>query len=330
MKFLLKLFYFLLVLITIILLAGIFLPKNAQIRSSITIAAPNDIVFDQVNDFRNWENWSPWLKADTTLVFVYGKQTAGAGASYGWISDKSGNGNQTIEESIPKKSIHTYIDFGDQGDAYGEWSFKESEKITSVIWEFRTTDMSYFERYFMFLFKDKILADLTSGLQNLRKVSEELRLSRVSGVEIKSLEIQPAMAIIDSSDLAGMGQKMAEMFNKLGIYLEKRKLEPTGPPFTIYYSWNPEGLTKFACGLPIEKRTWGWKQYTYLELPEGKVSTITHWGTYGSEKPWKTLDQYLKDNNLKLSGAPWEVYLTDPTTESDTSKWELQVFYPIQ
>lgn len=330
MKFLIKLLYFLLFILAVVLLAGILLPKNAEVRSSINISAPIDIVFDQVNDFRNWESWSPWLKSDSTLVFKYGEQTAGAGASYSWTSEKSGTGNQTMEKCNPKQFLQANIDFGNQGDATGNWSFKESEKSTSVIWEYKFTDMVYFERYFMFLFKDKILSDLNFGLQNLKSVSEELRLSRISDVAIKNLEIQPAMAIIDSSEVDGMGRKMSAMFNKLSKYLEKRKLKPTGPPFTVYYSWNPEGLTKFACGIPIEKRTWGWKQYTYLELPEGQAAVITHWGTYGSEKPWLALDKYLKDNNLQLSGAPWEIYLSDPNTEPDTSKWELQVFYPVQ
>ncbi len=329
MKTLLKLLYFLLTLLIILLLSGIFLPKETHIESSTTIGASMEIVFDQVNDFRNWENWSPWFEADTAMVFVYNDQTAGTGASYKWTSEKSGSGNQTMKESIPGQSIHTYIDFGEQGDANGSWEFEEGEKNIKVTWAFDDSDLGYFERYFMILFKNKIQSDLKKGLQNLKNVSEELRLSRVSGVKILTLELQPAMAVVDSSDVDGMAAKMAEMFDKLNKYLEKRDLVQTGAPFTMYYTWNPEGLTKFACGVPIEKRTWGWKQYIYLELSEGQVALITHWGRYGSEKPWLVLDQYLKENKLQISGAPWEVYLTDPSSEPDTSQWKLEVYYPV-
>ncbi|MBA7582539.1 hypothetical protein ES708_24469 [subsurface metagenome] len=119
------------------------------------------------------------------------------------------------------------------------------------------------------------------------------------------------------------------MFGKLARYLERRKLTPAGAPFTMYYTRNPKGLTKFACGFPIEKKTWGWKEYKYLELPGGHVAMIAHLGVYGSEKPWLTLDAYMKENNLQVAGALWEVYLTDPSSEPDTTKWELQVYYPV-
>lgn len=330
MKVLLKLFYFLLALLIVVLMAGLFLPKESHIESAVTITAPIEIVFDQVYDFRNWENWSPWLDADSTMIFEYGDQTAGIGATYSWTSEHSGSGNQTIKEIIPDKFIHSYIDFGEQGDANSLWKFERGEKSISLRWVFDNTSMGYFERYFMILFKSKIQSDLAKGLQNLKVVSEELRLSRVSDVELISLEAQHTMTIIDSSDLEGMEDKMLEMFNRLNKYLAKRKIVAIGAPFTMYYNWDPDGVNKFACGFPIEKRTWGWKQYAYLELPQGHVATITHWGRYGSEKPWLVIDQYMKDNKLEMIGSPWEVYLSDSSSDTDTSNWELKIYYPIQ
>ncbi|MBN2524628.1 MAG: SRPBCC family protein [Bacteroidales bacterium] len=330
MKALLKLLYFILALVIILLLAGLFLPKDAHIESSATIGASMEIVFDQVNDFKNWEKWSPWLLEDSTMIFEFGDKTAGTGAYCRWTSKKSGSGNQTIKKSIPDKRIDTYIDFGDQGNANSLWKFDNTEKNVRVTWSFESFDMRYMERYFMFLFENSIRKNLARGLQNLKNFCEELRLSRVSDVEILTLEVQPAMVIVDSSNLEDMGEKMSMIYNQLTGYLERRELHPTGAAFTLYYARDPNGLTKFACGFPIEKRTWGWKQYNYLELPGGKVAMITHWGSYGSEKPWIVLDQYLKDHNLQISGEPWEVYLSDPETEPDTSQWMLQVYYPVQ
>jgi hypothetical protein len=34
-------------------------PNDFKITRSATIAAPQNVVFDQVNDFHNWEAWSP-------------------------------------------------------------------------------------------------------------------------------------------------------------------------------------------------------------------------------------------------------------------------------
>ena len=41
-------------------------PSEFRIERSATIAAPAPAVFAQVNDFHNWQAWSPWAKLDPT------------------------------------------------------------------------------------------------------------------------------------------------------------------------------------------------------------------------------------------------------------------------
>jgi hypothetical protein len=39
-------------------------PSEFRVVRSATISAPAPAVFAQVNDFHNWESWSPWAKLD--------------------------------------------------------------------------------------------------------------------------------------------------------------------------------------------------------------------------------------------------------------------------
>ena len=39
-------------------------PSDFRVARSITIAAPPEQVFPQVNELRNWEAWNPWGKLD--------------------------------------------------------------------------------------------------------------------------------------------------------------------------------------------------------------------------------------------------------------------------
>ncbi|MEI9863089.1 MAG: hypothetical protein WDN00_00730 [Limisphaerales bacterium] len=39
-------------------------PDDFRVTRSTTIAAPSAGVFAQVNDFHQWEAWSPWAKMD--------------------------------------------------------------------------------------------------------------------------------------------------------------------------------------------------------------------------------------------------------------------------
>jgi effector-binding domain-containing protein len=331
MKSLLKILYFLLILVILILLAGLFLPRNGHIESEVTIKASPKIVFDQVNTLKNWENWSPWLDADSSMKISYAGPDSGKGATYSWTSEHSGDGKLIITSSEPEKKIEALIDFGVQGKATTTWTFDSAEiKGTHLTWAFDNSDMGYFERYFMILFRKNMLTTFNRGLHRIKNISERLRLDRISDIHVVDLEARPSIGIIDSTSLEKMAAKMADMYSRLSIYLAKRSLQPTGPPFTIYYTWNPKGTSKFACCLPIAERTWGWKDYTFIELPQGKAVEVTHWGKYGTETPYLALDKYLQDNHLKKGSFIWEVYVNDPAAQPDTSKWEMKVFYPVE
>ncbi|MEZ4984128.1 MAG: hypothetical protein R2795_03670 [Saprospiraceae bacterium] len=49
---------------------------------TISINAPQAVVFDAVNELKNWESWSPWQEQDPSTKTVYSETSAGAGAYY--------------------------------------------------------------------------------------------------------------------------------------------------------------------------------------------------------------------------------------------------------
>ncbi len=330
MKALLKILYILLFLVIVILLAGIFLPKTIKIEANKEIDASSEIVFDQVNKLQNWENWSPWLSDELITKLDYNDIPAGKGAGFRWKDKNPDAGSVMIVESKPEQEISMKIDFGEQGNADMLWKFNEEEGHITVRWIFENKDMTYFERYFMFLFKMNIRNDLKQGLVNLKAVCEDLRLSRIAEIGVVELTTQPSMIIIDSASIQDMDAKMKEIYGHLDTYLARRDIAATGNRFAIFFKWNPKGLSTFACGYPIAEKTWGWKEYTYFELPDGKAAVVTHWGCYNSEKPYLAMDDYLKTNDLKQGKFIWEEYLVAPENEPDTSLWEKKIFYPIE
>jgi effector-binding domain-containing protein/ribosome-associated toxin RatA of RatAB toxin-antitoxin module len=330
MKALLKILYLLLLIILFFLLAGIFLPKRSHVEASVYINASPDIVFDQVNTLKNWEKWSPWQNADSTMKLTYFGSPSGVGASYSWISEHSSSGKMSITESTPDKYIQTELDYGTRGKARAPWQFWEKNNGTKVTWALDNQNMGYFERYFIVLFKKNMMNTFSQGLLKLKEVSESIRLDHISDVQEVQLVQRHALIITDSALLQNSGAKMKDMFGRLMNYAQKRNLQTSGVPFTIYYKWGNEGFTTFACGIPISEKTWGSGGYSYIEMPEEKAIMVTHWGNYNSSKPYEALDNYIKNNGIQISGPPWEEYITDPKTEPDTSKWETRIYYPVK
>ncbi len=87
-------------------------PDEYKVTRSIEIAAAPAAVHAQINDFHNWDNWSPWAKLDPAMKTTYSGAPSGPTASYHWIgNDKVGEGRMTILESQPAQSVKIDLDF---------------------------------------------------------------------------------------------------------------------------------------------------------------------------------------------------------------------------
>ena len=75
-----------------------------HVERSLSMNAPPEAAFAQVNDFHAWHAWSPWEKMDPAMKRTFDGAPAGVGAKYAWVGNKDvGEGRMTIEESSPSK-----------------------------------------------------------------------------------------------------------------------------------------------------------------------------------------------------------------------------------
>ena len=89
-----------------------FQPSAYHVVRETRIAAPPDAVFALVNDFHNWDAWSPWAKLDPAMKTTYSGASAGTGAVYEWTGDsKVGAGRMTILESKPYEKVRINLEF---------------------------------------------------------------------------------------------------------------------------------------------------------------------------------------------------------------------------
>ncbi|MBL8218499.1 MAG: SRPBCC family protein [Bryobacterales bacterium] len=95
-------------------LAGVVAMQPAQfevVRKGRVPGSPEK-VFGMVNDFRQWNAWSPWEKLDPAMKRTFSGAASGAGASYGWVGNSDvGEGRMTIEESRPHEHIRIKLEF---------------------------------------------------------------------------------------------------------------------------------------------------------------------------------------------------------------------------
>src|SRR5882672_9560020 len=75
-------------------------PSEFRIARTAMVAAPAPDVFAQVNDFRNWDAWSPWAKLDPAAKGTFEGPASGQGAVFNW----SGNDKFVVEDMTPTES----------------------------------------------------------------------------------------------------------------------------------------------------------------------------------------------------------------------------------
>ena len=112
-------------------------PADFRITRSAIISAPPADVFAQVNDFHNWQSWSPWAKIDPAAKNSYEGPPSGKGAIFKWSGDDHvGEGTMTLLESRPDELIRIKLDFERpfKNSHTAKFTFKPEGKQTMVTW----------------------------------------------------------------------------------------------------------------------------------------------------------------------------------------------------
>jgi len=83
-----------------------------DVERSVTIEAPPARIYDQIANFHNWTNWSPWEDRDPELHRTYSGAESGTGAVYGWSGNrKAGQGRMEITEATAPERVEIDLVF---------------------------------------------------------------------------------------------------------------------------------------------------------------------------------------------------------------------------
>jgi hypothetical protein len=151
-------------------------PSEFRIARSATIAAPAPPLFQQVNDFHNWQHWSPWEGRDPAMKRAFEGAPAGAGAVYRWDGNKEvGTGSMTITESRPSELVRIRLEFLKpfRATSTAEFTFKPQGDGTAVTWSMTGHNNLMAKALHLFLNMDKMVGDdFERGLAQMKQIAE--------------------------------------------------------------------------------------------------------------------------------------------------------------
>jgi hypothetical protein len=152
-------------------------PDDFRITRSTSISAPPAIVFAQVNDFHNWNDWSPWAKMDPVCKNSFTGESSGLDAIFSWDGNKKvGAGRMTITESRPAELIRIKLEFFKPFKATNtaEFTFKPQSDQTFVTWTMSGKNNFMGKLFGLIMNCDKMIGgQFEQGLAAMKTIAEK-------------------------------------------------------------------------------------------------------------------------------------------------------------
>ena len=152
-------------------------PNTLSVRRSIKIAAPPEVIFKHLNDFRRWVAWSPYEKKDLTMKRTLSGAQQGRGALYAWDGNQDiGQGTMEIVESSPPSQVAIRLRFTRpfKGENEVLFTLEPDGDSTTVTWSMTGKSAFMSKLIGIFLNMDKMIGnDFEAGLASLKAIAEQ-------------------------------------------------------------------------------------------------------------------------------------------------------------
>lgn len=175
MKILKTLLFFVLALLAVLLVGGMFLSGKFSVQRSVQINAAPEKVYGLIVDPRQWKQWSVWNQRDPAMQIQYSGAPSGTGAAWAWTSKSQGDGKMTFTAAEPAKRLGYDLYFPDFGTtSSGELRLDVVQGGTQVTWVMNGDMGSNPLFHWVNLMSDRMVGkDFDAGLANLKAVAEK-------------------------------------------------------------------------------------------------------------------------------------------------------------
>jgi len=142
-------------------------------------------------------------------------------------------------------------------------------------------------------------------------------------IEAKMADEMRAACISHKGAVAAIEDDMRRILSEVIEWVMKGGLQMAGPPFAVYCSSQEDmarGEMQFDVAIPFIGEAQNEGKIQIKTFPAHEVLSAIHKGPYSQIAPvYAALMEYAAQNDYEVTGAPTELYLTNPmeVAESD-------------
>jgi carbon monoxide dehydrogenase subunit G/effector-binding domain-containing protein len=305
-------------------------------RSKI-INSPKAAVYNYVNDYRNWEDFSSLTNEDPEVKITYSQNTIGSGSSFSW-EGKDGSGDIQTFYVKENNSLSQKMNYnGNLADV--SLNFKDTTGGTKVTWKAKGK----------MTFKYKILTLFNGGIQEtLGKMYEKslANLDKTLDYEINTYSVKVIGKVrkletfylkqIFTSKISNISRNARIVFPKITAFCIKNNIVVNGKPFIIYHTFDEvNGLAQLSFCIPINEEIFTSEQSDILagklEAFDAVKTTLTGDHSHLKTALGKTKD-YINVNRFTTESgfSHLEIYTIGKTEIKNPSKWVTEIYIPIK
>lgn len=162
--------------LAVLLLYAAMKPHTFRIERAVSMRAAPEKIFPLLNDFHQWELWSPWEKDAASLKRRYSGPSSGEGAVYEWSGERQiGQGRMEILAVSQNTKVVLKIDFTKPMEAHNTIEFTLARQgDATLVTQAMYGPHSYLAKLITVFFPmDKMVGPkFEAGLANLRALVE--------------------------------------------------------------------------------------------------------------------------------------------------------------
>lgn len=271
-----------LIVFLLAVVVGVFLPDSGHIERSVEVSNPVRQVYDSVNNFRRFPQWSALRANDPQVSFERSGPESGVGARIGWNSQvaKVGDGSLTIASSEPDAEVKMTLD--------NDWSGTDKTytitltpsangRTVRIKWSY---DVKYgwnliwrYAGLYIHGLPDRLVQDSLGNLSNTLATFPNVDY-RDQAIEVVDVQARPLLLIRAKvpRSLDEIAIATDEAVVKIDAVLQKAGLEKAGPLTTITTNWGNENYV-FDIAVPVSADTFtlDGKEFRIAAAPESAV-----------------------------------------------------------
>ncbi|MGC4039859.1 MAG: GyrI-like domain-containing protein [Flavobacterium sp.] len=331
-------YIFLLILLALIGITVYVATQNGHFevsRSSI-VKTPRAMVFDYMNDYKNWETFGSWMQKDSNLKFSYGAKTIGSGARSTWNNGSDSGDIRTVfvkeNDSIVQKANYNGT------TATVSLKFRDTVGGTKIT-VYTKGKMDLMTKISTF-FKGGITSILTDNFEkSLRNLDKTLHYEmKTYSIKINGVVQRPSGYCLKqtvSCHIKSVPKNISIMMGRMVHFSQKNKIQTSGKPFVSYdrYDVANDFATISVC-IPLKEQAFisSGSDITSGETIAFTCLKTTLTGDYShSKEAWAKAQKYIADNGYKqnFAGSYTETYVKTIDDVKQPSKWVTEIYIPV-